>query len=92
MNIFQKLDGEVLQEVGKGIRAWRKQRGVSQTELANTVGLGRSTIVNIEDGKGINLAHFIKILKYFQKEEKFLELFQVIDISPKDEFYNQKRK
>jgi DNA-binding XRE family transcriptional regulator len=92
MDFFQKLDGEILQEVGEGVRSWRKQRGLSQTQLAQNIGVGRSTIVNIEDGKGINLSHFIKILKHFGKEDKFLELFQVVDISPKKQFFNSKRR
>ena len=40
MDFFQKLDGEILQEVGEGVRSWRKQRGLSQTQLAQNIGVG----------------------------------------------------
>lgn len=90
MSMLQKLDGEILQEIGVGIKNWRNQQKISQIELAKYIGVGRSTIVNIESGKGINLSYFIKILKYFQKEEQLLKIFEINKISPQKEFYKQK--
>ena len=90
MSMLQKLDGEILKEIGVGIKNWRNQQKISQIELAKYIGVGRSTIVNIESGKGINLSYFIKILKYFQKEEQLLKIFEINKISPQKEFYKQK--
>lgn len=40
----------MLLEIGKEIRAARKQRGLSQEELAKKLGMSRATISQIESG------------------------------------------
>jgi transcriptional regulator with XRE-family HTH domain len=37
--------------LGKNIRKWRDQRGLSQEDLANLVGLTRTSLTNIENGR-----------------------------------------
>lgn len=38
-------------EIGAALRAARKQRGLTQAQLANTLGMSRATISGIETGK-----------------------------------------
>ncbi len=43
------------------LRAWRLRRGYSQHELAQRAGMSKTTIVNLEGGKGC--ANFVSIRK-----------------------------
>lgn len=48
------------------IRELRKEKGVTQEDLANTVGVTRQTVISLENGKynaSLQLAY--KIAKYF---------------------------
>ncbi len=59
------------------IKDWRKLRGVTQEELANTVGVTRQTIISLENGKynaSLQLAH--KIARYFHTSIEELFIFE----------------
>ncbi len=48
------------------IKEFRKEKGVTQEDLANTVGVTRQTVISLENGKynaSLQLAY--KIAKYF---------------------------
>jgi transcriptional regulator with XRE-family HTH domain len=59
------------------IRQFRELRGISQTELANKIGINLNTIIRIEQGKfSINAELLLLILKNLEctivvKEKKF---------------------
>lgn len=86
MFTFQKLDGEILEEVGKKLRVLRKGKKYSQQELADIVGVSRKHIVDIEAGRGTTLLIFIILLREFNKAERLLEILEGSAISPKDRF------
>ncbi len=48
-------------EVGSQIRVFRQARGMSQQRLADRIGLGRTSIVNIEAGRQRIMLHDIII-------------------------------
>jgi len=54
-------------ELGNNIRLYRKKKGLTQLELADKVGLSRTSIVNIEAGRQTaplkNLSNFAKALE-----------------------------
>ena len=53
-----------VKDIGKIIRLNRKQSGLSQSELANLSGVGRSVVYEIEKGKlNIRLNTLLKVLK-----------------------------
>jgi transcriptional regulator with XRE-family HTH domain len=89
--LFVKLDGEVLEEVGKRLRELRKQKKMSQSDLADHIGVSRKHIGDIESGKGTTLLIFVKLLKLFNKSEKLLEILEGSAISPKDLFLKSQK-
>lgn len=89
--LFVKLDGEVLEDVGKRLRELRKQKKMSQSDLADHIGVSRKHIGDIESGKGTTLLIFVKLLKLFNKSEKLLEILEGSAISPKDLFLKSQK-
>lgn len=51
-------------EIGARIRSARKQRGWSQVDLADAVGLTRSSIANIEAGRQRAPAHIVVLIAH----------------------------
>ncbi len=84
--LFVKLDGEVLEEIGARLRELRKQRKMSQSDLAEHIGVSRKHIGDVESGKGTSLLIFVKLLKVFSKSDKLLEILEGSAISPKELF------
>jgi len=54
---------DVKNEIGLLIKAMRRQRGISQTRLAKSLDLSRTTIQNLEIGKNFTVDTILKILK-----------------------------
>jgi len=86
MSFFEKLDGDILTEVGSKLKQLRKNNKYSQQELADKVGISRKLLIDIEAGRGTWLLIFIKLLKAFKKTEKLLEILHSSSISPKEQF------
>jgi transcriptional regulator with XRE-family HTH domain len=57
-------------EIGKQIRKIRKQRNVSQAELARALGMSRTTIGQIENGtvQDIGVRKLIRVLEFLNLE------------------------
>lgn len=84
-----KLDGEILEEIGRKLKLLRKNKKYSQEKLAEEIGVSRKHIVDIEAGRGTSLLIFVKLLKEFGKSEKLLEILSGYTISPKDQFIQE---
>lgn len=59
------------------IKEFRKRGGVTQEELANTLGVTRQTIISLENGKynaSLQLAY--KIARYFQTTIEEIFVFE----------------
>ena len=54
---------DVKNELGQLVKALRKQRGLSQTQLANSLDVSRTTIQNLEIGKNFTMDTILKVLK-----------------------------
>jgi transcriptional regulator with XRE-family HTH domain len=91
MLFLNKLDGDIMIELGEQLRQLRKSKKYSQQELADIVGVSRRLIVDIEAGRGTSLLVFVKILKTFNKTEKLLEILNTTNVSPK-EMYKKENK
>lgn len=62
----------------------RKERGITQTDLANAVGVTRQTITSLEVGKyTASLVLAYKIARYFDKT--FEEVFDFSEVEVFDE-------
>jgi transcriptional regulator with XRE-family HTH domain len=53
----------VKRELGFLVKALRKQRGLSQIQLAKSLDVSRTTIQNLELGKNFTVNTFLKVLK-----------------------------
>ncbi|MCH2200171.1 MAG: helix-turn-helix transcriptional regulator [Flavobacteriales bacterium] len=91
MQFLNKLDGEIMIELGVKLKLLRKSKGLSQQHLADRVGVSRKLIIDIEAGRGTSLLVFVKILKTFKKTDKLLEILNTSSISPK-EMYKKENK
>jgi len=54
---------DVKNELGLLVKALRKQRGLSQIQLAKTLDISRTTIQNLEFGKNFTVDTILKIYK-----------------------------
>ena len=61
--------GEILREVGARLRSFRLQQNVTQAELAETAGVGHSTVKRAEAGDSIALETIVKILRALGRVE-----------------------
>jgi len=54
---------DIKNELGALVKALRKQRGLSQLQLANALDVSRTTIQNLELGKNFTVDTILKVLK-----------------------------
>jgi len=88
---LNKLDGEIMVELGEKLKQLRKSKKYNQQELAERIGVSRKLIIDIEAGRGTSLLVFVKLLKVYNKTDKLLEILNSSPISPK-EMYKKENK
>lgn len=65
----------ILEELGENIRLARLRRKLSTSQVAERAGLGRSTLVKIEQGHpGVGIGQYLNVLKVFGLEKDFLPI------------------
>jgi transcriptional regulator with XRE-family HTH domain len=65
----------LLSELGENIRLARLRRKLSSAQVAERAGMGRSTLVKIEQGHpGVGIGHFVNVLRVLGLEQDFLLL------------------
>jgi len=62
---------EVKKGIGSLVKSIRKNRKLTQNDLANTLNVSRNTIQNLESGKNFTADTLFKILKEFDLLDKF---------------------
>lgn len=75
---------EVKQRIGALIRNIRKQQGFSQSKLAESLDVSRTTIQNLELGRNFTIDTLLKALKALDKLEKFND--DVIQLEAKERY------
>lgn len=66
---------DIKNELGALVKALRKQRGLSQGQLAKSLDVSRTTIQNLELGKNFTVDTLLKVLKHMDLLE---QLHQVL--------------
>jgi transcriptional regulator with XRE-family HTH domain len=69
-------DPAILEIVGSFIRKTRLSQNLTQQDISEIAGINRSTLIQIEKGKGGTLLSFIQILRAL-KQMQLLEVFEV---------------
>ncbi len=69
--MFESIEiKDVKIEVGRLMKTIRKQRQLTQSEVAEQLGVSRNTIQNMESGKNFTINTLLKILKEFDLLDK----------------------
>ena len=61
--INNQSDSSIIESIGAFIKQHRLDQNKTQTELSKEAGINRSTLVEFENGKRINLLTFIQLLR-----------------------------
>ena len=75
-------DPAILQELGTFIRHNRLQQNKTQQEVAESAGVNRSTLVQIEKGKGGTMLSWVQVLRALQLLDHLHQFKVVHQLSP----------
>lgn len=91
-NIYEKSGAEIVAELGKRFREYRKRMGLTQKEIAVQSGLSIFTISEFEKGTGtgITMASLIKLLRAIDSLEEIEKLLPPLPVSPRALYRKQK--
>jgi len=81
-NWYAMSDPAIVKEIGSLIKLIRLQKNITQQQLADTVGLYRSTISEMENGRASSLLSFIQVLRGLNMLELFNSFTDVPPVSP----------
>jgi len=81
-NWYAMSDSAIIIEIGGLIKRIRLQKNITQQQLADKVGLYRSTISEMENGRASSLLSFIQVLRGLEKLETLNSLSDVPVMSP----------
>lgn len=79
---YSLSEQQLLQEIGKRIKAIRLNLNLSQKELGQQIGKGAEEISKIEGGKPITFTSFLRIMRALDKLEHIDNAIKAPGISP----------
>lgn len=79
---YAKTDGYYLKLIASFVKSERLNQNLSQADVATAAGINRSTIIQLEQGKSVNLLSLIQILRVLKKLHLLNELERKPIISP----------
>jgi transcriptional regulator with XRE-family HTH domain len=82
MNLYGMSDRAVLREIGHRLKRKRLSKNLSQQKLAELAGLNRTTISDIETGKGPSLLTLVQVLRGLNSLEEMDSFMPEPGISP----------
>lgn len=74
----------LLADLGQQLEAYRISRNLKQSELAELAGIGRSTLVRMEAGKGGTIDSLARVMRALGMGERLLEVVPDAKVSPLD--------
>ena len=78
INLYAQSDAYYLELIGNFIKQARIAQDITQMQLAESAGVNRATVVNLEQGKPGNLLSLVQILRALKK----LDVLQQLEIKP----------
>lgn len=93
-NIYEKSGAELICEVGRRYRDYRKRMGLTQKEVSHKSGLSVFTISGFEKGSGtgITMASFIKMLRAIDCLDEIEKILPPLPESPRTLYKKQKQR
>lgn len=82
INTYSKSDNFYIKQIGNYIRQHRLEQNRTQSELANSAGLSRSTLVQLENGNRVNLISLVQALRALKKLHVLSEMEYIPQVSP----------
>lgn len=92
--LYGKSGSDIIRELGKRYRDYRKRMGYTQKEVAWKSGLSIFTISSFENGAstGITFASFIQLLRAIDSLDEIGKLLPELPESPRALFKKQHKK
>ena len=84
-------DKEILKELGERFARIRKQRGYSQSQLAQNAGIGVATLRRLEAGRDAQMETWLKLMKSLRMEANIDTLLPETYSSPMAEVISNKK-
>lgn len=82
MSLYGMSDRAILREIGRRLKRKRLNKNVSQQKLAESAGLNRATVSELEQGNPFAMLTFIQILRALDALEELDSLLPDPGISP----------
>lgn len=82
INIYSKSDKFYIEQIGNYIRNHRLDQNRTQSELAKSAGISRSTLVQLENGNKVNLISLVQVLRALKKLHVLNEMEYIPQVSP----------
>ena len=83
--IYWKSDEEILKEIGERLKRARIRAKLTQEQLAQNSGVGKSTIERAEKGEGLQLLNLVKLFRALNMLPSFELLLPSAEPSPMEE-------
>ncbi len=91
--MWSELPEKTLQtHVAGQIRLHRKNRRMTQTELADKAGIGIATLVRLEKTGQANLSNFLRVLRALRLLDRLEDSLKLPAVSPLDQLRKQQGK
>ena len=92
-NIYEQSGNEIIRQLGKRYKDYRKRMGFSQKEVAEKSGLSIFTISTFENGSstGITVGSLIRMLRAIDCLDEIEKLLPELPGSPKALFKQQQK-
>jgi transcriptional regulator with XRE-family HTH domain len=92
-HLYEQSGSDIIRQLGKRYKDYRKQMGCSQKEVSEKSGLSMFTISMFENGSstGLTLASFIKLLRAIDRLDEIEKLLPELPESPRALFKKQQK-
>lgn len=82
ISIYSKTDLHYIEVIGEFVKASRLAQNKTQQELADEVGINRTTLSQLENGKSVNLLSLVQVLRALKKLHVLREMEVKPQLSP----------
>lgn len=82
----------ILEELGHRIKDVRISRSITQQEMAQNAGVSFSTVVRAENGEGVNMENYMKILRILGLLSNFDMLIPEQEPTPEEIFKGKPKR